>query len=1608
MKSDFFIDRPIFSTVISVLIVLVGLIGLMKLPVDQYPDIVPPVVTVTASYPGASAMAVSQAVATPIEQALNGSPGMIYMESTSTNSGSFTCMVTFDINTDPDLAAVEIQNRVQDAEQRLPAEVVQNGLSIQKEAKSKLLTITLQSTDEMYDEIYLSNYATLNVVDMIRRVPGVGRVSSSGSRYYAMQIWAQPDKLASMGLTVKDLQTALKDQNRESAAGVLGQPPMEGVDVSIPITATGRLSTAEQFENIVVRATDDGAVIRMKDVARVSLEAQSYSTESGINGEDAAVINIYMLQGQNAMEVAGNVKAAMEEISANFPDGITYDIPFDATEYISESIHHVYRTLFEALILVILVVFLSLQSWRATLIPAIAVPISLIGTFGMMLIFGFSLNLMTLLGLILAIGLVVDDAIVVVENVDRIMEEEHLPPKEATKKAMSNIGSALIAMSLVLCAVFVPVSFLSGISGSLYRQFTITIAVSVIISTIVALTLSPAMCAAFLKPHVEGEKKNFIFRKINEWFAKGNAFYTKMVGKSFHNLPRMFAMFGVACVGIIVLGKIVPTSFMPQEDQGYFTCELELPVGATIERTRAVSQRAMDFFMRQHDIEYVLDVRGTSPRIGTNQANVNYTVIMKPWKERKVKSINKMMQRVRDSLTLFPEAKVYLSSPAVIPGLGTSGGFSMVLEAKGDCTYEQLQAAKDTLMYYASQRKELTGLSSNMQSDIPQLYFDVDRDKTQLLGVPVADVFSTLKAFTGSVYINDFNMFNRIYRVYLQADAPYRERKENLNLFFVKSSGGAMVPVSALGNAYYTTGPGTIKRFDMFYSATINGEAAHGTSSGQAMAILESIVREHLPSYVGVEWSGLSYQEKKESGKTGLVLMLCFVFVFLFLAAQYESWWIPVAVLLTLPIAIFGAYLGIFVLGYESNVYFQIGLVMLVGLAAKNAILIVEFAKDEVVKGRPVEEAAVTAARLRFRPIVMTALAFLLGMLPLVFANGPGCLSRRDIGTGVFFGMIVATCIGIVFVPFFFVMIHKARKRFKINRILNKRRAMHESRAQADAAVNDNNDEIIYSADAEIIDDKGEEIYSADAEMTENESEMAEEEKAGKKDEKDRKAGKRGGGAALLIVALIAAGMTFSCSPAKYCADPELNLPEQFSAVSPLDSLTIADLSWSEIFIDTTLQRLIRDALEYNKDLLIATERLNELQYKYRVSNASRWPALGSRIYTEDEVTDYHGDGWKDDVENGLKLTVSWEIDLWGKFRWATRQSKADYLAGVEAQRAVRMEIIANVVTAYFELQDLDRELSIVNRTLITREEGTHQAKLRFEGGLTSETSYQQSLVELASAASMIPELERQVALKESQLAFLCGSYPKHMDRQPVPEEPTRGDELSAVSVDLAFRGNVPVGVPSDLLWRRPDLRQKERALESAMAAVGVAQAERFPTLTLSLIGVGWEDEDFKDFFKAPYYYPQANFLGPIFQWGKRKAKFKAAISTYEQARLDYEKAVMKAFKEVYDATVAFNSAQRNTDAKYNLREASRSYVSLANMQYINGVINYLDLLDAQRSYLNSQMQYSKAVVQEYTALVALYKALGGGWQDPPDSDSSPDSDDAPVTESSAGSVVSD
>lgn len=1520
MKPGFFIDRPVFSTVLSVLIVLVGIIGLFLLPVDQYPQITPPVVKISASYPGASALTVSQAVATPIEQELNGSPGMIYMQSSCSNSGSLGITVTFDVSADPDLAAVEIQNRIKLAESRLPAEVIQNGITIEKQAPSQLMTLTLMSDDPKFDEIYLSNFATINVLDVIRRIPGVGRVSNIGSRYYGMQIWVYPDRLANMGLTVKDLQDALKDQNRESAAGELGKQPILDVDVTLPITAPGRLSTVEEFEDIVVRANPDGSIVRMRDVARVSLEASSYSTESGINGKNAAILGIYMLPGANALEVAEQVKLAMKDISKNFPEGLEYNFPFDMTEYISQSVHEVYKTLFEALFLVVLVVFLSLQNWRAALIPTIAVPISLIGTFGFMLIFGFSLNMLTLLGLILAIGIVVDDAIVVVENVERIMEEEHLSAREATHKAMRELSGALIATSMVLAAVFVPVSFLGGITGQLYRQFSVTIAVSVLLSTVVALTLSPAMCAIILRP--SKGRKNIVFRKINYWLLVGNKRYTKILQKVMVCPRRVLAGFGMVLVAIFVLNRALPTSFIPEEDQGYFSVELEMPEGATLDRMRTVTDRAIDFLMQQPGVAYVQNVTGSSSRVGTAQSRATLTVILKPWEERKSADImvEDVMEAARKEFYYYPEIKAYVTRPPVIPGLGESGGLEMQLEARGDASWENLVSATDTFLYYAEQAPELEGVSSALQSEIPQLYFDVNRDRAKLLGIPLSDIFSTMKAYLGSVYVNDFNMFNRIYRVYIQAEAPYRATQENIGLFFVRASNGAMVPLTALGTTQYTTGPGTIKRFNMFSTASINAVAASGYSTGEAMAAMERIAKEHLSDNIAVEWSGLSYQEKQAGGQTGFVMALVFLFVFLFLAAQYESWIVPIAVLLSLPIAALGAYLGIWATGLENDIYFQIGLVTLIGLAAKNAILIVEFAKIQVDAGVDAVHAAIHAAQMRFRPILMTSLAFVLGMLPMVLATGPGSASRHSIGTGVFFGMIVAITVGIILVPFFFVFVNNLKYKFnlkdKVSKLPLDKLPLDKIKKEKEKLGNLLNKKLTVP---------------------------------------------------VIITAVCLLSLS-SCKLGQKYARPDLNLPEHIDAeaMQEQDSLSVADISWETLYQDTILQGLIHRALENNKDMQIAAAKIKEMIAAKRISFAGLFPEVGLQLYGQKEVLNYGGHNRKPDPEFGAKLGVNWELDLWGKLRWANEADIAAYMQSVEARRALQLTIISSVASGYYELCALDQELKIVQQTLAARREGVRLAKLRYEGGLTSETAYNQAQVELARTETLVPALERKIKNKESDLSLLLGDYVGYIPR---------GESLS----EQHLPESLPIGLPSALLQRRPDMRMAEQSLRAANAKVGVAYTSLFPKIGLTGYG-GLESEELTDLLKSPAWNIVGNLVQPIFAMGKNKARLKVAKAQYEQEVASYQKKVLGAFKEANDAIVAVRKTKEIRISRAKLEAAARNYLDLAQLQYINGVSSYMDVLDAQRGLLDAQIGLNTAVCDELLAIVYLYRALGGGY----------------------------
>jgi multidrug efflux pump len=1020
--SHFFIDRPVFAAVISIGIVIAGAIAMFSLPVDQYPYISPPAVKVSATFPGATANTVSESVAIPLEQELNGVPNMIYMISKSTNTGGMSLEVTFDVGTNPDLAAVDVQNQTKLAESDLPIDVASEGVSVEKQAAIDLLKIAVTSKDPKYDNIYLSNYVAINIASAIRRIPGIGRTRNTGARTYAMRIWLRPDRMAGYGLTTSDVIDAIKEQNSEAAAGNLGgQPNSEDVKLTYPISAQGRLSREEEFENIIVRADPDGSMIRLRDIARVELGSSAYTLLSQLNGGDAAILQVFLLPGANALQVATEVRRVMAELARSFPQGIEWQIFYDGSEFIRQSIHEVIITLFEALLLVVLVVYLFLQNWRATLIPALAVPVSLIGTFLAMTAFGFTINTVSLLALVLAIGIVVDDAIVVVENVERLMQEEGLSAREATRKAMRELTGALIGTSLVLAAVFVPVSFLAGITGIMYREFAISITVAVLISTVVALTLSPALCALVIKPY--GGKRNVVFRQINKWLEKSGHQYFRLVRLTTRKAGRSYIFFFILVAGCGLLFKYLPSSFMPVEDQGRFFVDMELPDGASVLRTQAVVKRAEKFLLNHRAVEHVFSLAGENRRSGSNEANGQIEVILKSWKERQANgySVDAVIAEVRQHMEQFPEADFMVSKPSAIAGLGSGSGVELELQDRTGTSWEALLESADELIHRAALCPEIEDASTSLQPEVPQLFLKVDRSRAKALGVPLNDIYSTMRAFSGSSTVNDFNLFGRVYRVKVQAEAEYRQHPDSINDYYVRSATGDIVPMNVLADIEFKTGPARVTRYNMFSSASISAEPAPGYSTGDAIAAIRETAEEILPPGIGFEWSGISFQEIRSAGQTPVALTMALVFVFLFLAALYESWTIPVAVLLIAPIAMLGALVAVWIRGLENNLFFQIAFVALIGLAAKNSIMIVEFAKQLHQEGMPVLEAALNAARLRFRPILMTSVSFILGVMPLVLSSGPGSISRQSMATAILGGMLFATSIGIVLVPLFFV-----------------------------------------------------------------------------------------------------------------------------------------------------------------------------------------------------------------------------------------------------------------------------------------------------------------------------------------------------------------------------------------------------------------------------------------------------------------------------------------------------------------------------------------------------------------------------------------------------------
>ncbi|GKS68739.1 multidrug efflux pump [Nitrosomonas sp. PY1] len=1032
----FFIERPIFASVLSIFIVLAGLAAAMQLPIEQYPKIVPPTVVVTATYPGANVETLIKTVAAPIEEKLHTLEGLQYFSSSADSSGRLTITVTFEIDTDIDRAVFSVSNEVNTAMARLPDEVRRTGITIQKRSNDLLMVFAFTSQDSEHTPLFLSNFMTTNILDEIKRVPGVGEARIFGAQDYSMRIWLQPDRMAQLGITARDIADAIRAQNTQQAIGKIGQEPaLVDQQLVYTVTARGRLLEPEQFERIVLRASGPSGMLYLKDVARIELGAQDYATRTYINGELGLGIGIFLRTGANALDTAVAAKARMNDLQSYLPEGMQYVVSYDASVFVKASIWEVVKTLGEALLLVVLVVFLFLQTWRATLIPVIAIPISLIGSFAGLWLLGYSINTLTLFAMVLSIGIVVDDAIVVLENIERLMSEEKLSPFQAAIKAMQQISSAVVAMTLVLVAVFIPVAFLGGVAGELYQQFAVTIAVASVISGIVALTLTPVLCALLLKPN---EHLSKYFDGFNHQFERIRGWYVRMVGLSIRYTARSLMLFLLVILILAYLVRSIPSGFIPSEDQGYVIGVVILPDSATLARTIKVSDKITEALAKDSAIEYQFSVNGLDfIGGGGNKTNVSTVFVrMKDWSERTV-SANDVVGQLSAIGMQQSDGLVVAFNPPAIRGLGSTGGFEFYVQSRVNTDVVRMAEVVNELLESLKQEPRLASMNTFLRVSVPQYYLEVDEAKAVAQGIPIADIYAALQSTMGTLYVNDFNRSGRTYRVQLQAEAKYRMKADDLGKVYVRSESGAMVPLSALSKVKHIVGPEQLERYNGLLSAKVMGTTASGTSSGDAIALVEQLAQQTLPEGYQIAWTGTAFQEKKIGSVAVLAVSLAIVMVFLILAAQFETWTLPLAVILAMPFAILGALLAILILGMNNDIYFQIGMVTLIALAAKNAILLVEFANQKVQQGVAMHEAAIQSVRLRFRPIVMTSMTFMLGVVPLVIATGAGSAARQSMGTGVLGGMIMATCVATIFVPLFFLIVSR-------NTVIAKETGIHQ------------------------------------------------------------------------------------------------------------------------------------------------------------------------------------------------------------------------------------------------------------------------------------------------------------------------------------------------------------------------------------------------------------------------------------------------------------------------------------------------------------------------------------------------------------------------------------
>jgi multidrug efflux pump len=1533
--SHFFIRRPIFAGVLSAVIFLVGLISMFRLPISEYPEVVPPTIVVRAVYPGANPKTIAETVASPLEQSVNGVEDSLYMFSQATPDGVMTLTVTFKLGTDVDKAQVQVQNRVDQVLAKLPAEVRQLGVTTTKQSPNLTMVVHLFSPSGRYDEVYLRNYATLQVKDVLARIPGLGDVQIFGSGDYAMRIWLNPDKVAARNLTASDVVSAIREQNVQVAAGAVGQQPVaQPMDFELQINAKGRLVSPEEFGRIIVKTGPNGEKTLLKDIARIELSADSYALRSLLNNKTAVALPIFQTPGANALQLSSDVRSTMEQLKKNFPDGVDYSVVYDPTVFVRHSIEAVVHTLLEAILLVVLVVIVFLQTWRASIIPLVAVPVSLIGTFAVMLALGFSINNLSLFGLVLAIGIVVDDAIVVVENVERNIALG-LSPVAASKKAMSEVTSPIIATALVLCAVFVPTAFISGLTGQFYKQFAITIAISTVISAFSSLTLSPALCAVLLKDH----------NAPKDWFAR---FMEKSLGWFFGPFNRIFAWAGnkysagvgkvlrKSVVALVVYGGLValtgwsfnkvPTGFVPTQDKQYLVAFAELPDAASLDRTESVIRRMSEIGLKQPGVESAVAFPGLSISgfsVSPNEGIVFFC--LKPFEERTSSKLSgpAIAAALNQQFAGIQDAFILTVPPPPVNGLGSIGGFKLYVEDRADLGHDALYQNLQGIVGKSYQTPGLASVFSTFTVNVPQLDADIDRIKAKQEGVPLQNLFETMQIYLGSLYVNDFNRFGRTYQVVAQADAPFRQRPEDITRLKTRNDKGQMVPLGALVKVTETHGPNRALRYNGYPAAEINGGPAAGFSSGQAEALIAKLAGEGLPKGMTFEWTDLTYQRILAGNSAIYVYPLCILLVFLVLAAQYESLRLPLAIILIVPMCLLFAISGVWLKGGDNNIFTQIGLIVLVGLACKNAILIVEFARhkqDE--EGLPAFQAAVEASRLRLRPILMTSIAFIAGVFPLVVAHGAGAEMRQAMGVAVFAGMIGVTLFGLFLTPVFYLTLMRraARKTSVVPK--------HEPHGPALGAA--------------------------------------------------------GAVVGILLVASLLSPPSAQAGKLTVGPDyvpPTNSFPENYKAAElgqwkegrPLDSVPKGN--WWEVFHDTNLNELETRALQANQNLKAAVARVDQARATARVARGDLLPSLNfdpsynRQRYSPNQVPNYGAitaNTWQ------TPLDLSYEIDLWGRVRRGFQSARADAQGSLAAFGNVLLTLQADVAQNYFRLRALDAEIATVTGTVDLRKEQVRLVRSRFDGGIGNELDIARAETEQATTEAEAASLAQRRAELENALAILAGSNPSSFRLAP-----DAADHWNPPTPEI------PAGLPSDLLERRPDVAQAERQLASANARIGVAKAAFFPVLTLTGSG-GYLSADVDTLFN---WNSRTWSLGPslslpIFAGGRNKANFQRSKAVFQESVANYRQQVLVAFGEVEDSLSGIRHLADQSAAQQRAVTHARRAVDLATDRYRSGLVGYIDVVDASRDALQAERGNAQLAGQRLIAAVQLIKALGGGWND--------------------------